>query len=145
LKQVPKKADLTNVGIGSVGYIFTPNALKAFRDDNMETKAPTNKFSKVPSVVISENIAEGNDFFFPWKQKAKQKRKERNDPVKSQKPDMGPIPAMQKGLSYPGAQASRSFAQHTFKQLVGPSGQAYLQQVTQTKPNQTKPNQTKPN
>jgi WD40 repeat protein len=39
--KVPKKADLTNVGIGSVGYIFTPNALKAFRDDNMETKALT--------------------------------------------------------------------------------------------------------
>ena len=61
---MPKKADLTNVGIGSVGYIFTPNALKAFRDDNMETKAPTNKFSQVPSVVISENIAERTDFFF---------------------------------------------------------------------------------
>ena len=30
----------------------------------METKAPTNKFSQVPSVVISENIAERTDFFF---------------------------------------------------------------------------------
>eukprot|EP00802_Teleaulax_amphioxeia_P011950 Tamp_11988.p1 GENE.Tamp_11988~~Tamp_11988.p1 ORF type:complete len:524 (+),score=119.84 Tamp_11988:179-1750(+) len=95
--KVPKRADITNVGIGSIGHIYTPNALPAFRDDGCETKA-------------------------------RAKRKERQDPIKSNKPDLGPIDAMKKGLSYPGAQSSRSFAQHTFKNLVGPSGQAYLQQ-----------------
>ena len=50
---------------------------------------------------------------------AKQKRKERADPVASAKPDLGPVAAAQKGLSYPGMATSRSFAQHLFKNAVG--------------------------
>jgi len=49
---------------------------------------------------------------------AKQKRKERADPVASAKPDLGPVAAAQKGLSYPGMATSRSFAQHLFKNAV---------------------------
>ena len=49
------QADITNVGIGSVGHIYTPHALPAFRDDGCETKA-------------------------------RAKRKERADPIKSKKP-----------------------------------------------------------
>jgi len=59
---------------------------------------------------------------------AKQKRKDRADPVKSSRPDLGPVAAMQKGLAYPGMQTSRSFAQHLFKEAVGPAGQDYLNQ-----------------
>jgi len=95
--KVPKKADVTSIGISSVGHIYTPHALPMFRDEGMETKS-------------------------------RAKRKERNDPVKSQRPDLGPIDAQKKGLSYPGNLTSKSFAQHAFKNLVGPSGQAYLQQ-----------------
>ncbi|KAJ1490376.1 WD40-repeat-containing domain protein [Baffinella frigidus] len=60
--------------------------------------------------------------------KAKQKRKDRADPTLSAKPDLGPVLAAQRGLSYPGMATSRSFAQHLFKNAVGPSGQAYLDQ-----------------
>mmetsp|Transcript_46958 Transcript_46958/g.110589 ORF Transcript_46958/g.110589 Transcript_46958/m.110589 type:complete len:703 (+) Transcript_46958:92-2200(+) len=59
---------------------------------------------------------------------SKQKRKDRSDPVKSSKPDLGPVAAALKGLAYPGQQQSRSFAQHLFKNDVGISGQEYLQQ-----------------
>jgi hypothetical protein len=59
---------------------------------------------------------------------SKKKRKERADPVKSHKPELGPIAATQKGLQYPGMQTSRSFAQHLFKEAVGPSGMDYLNQ-----------------
>jgi hypothetical protein len=38
---------------------------------------------------------------------AKQKRRDRADPVKSNKPDLGPVAAIQKGLAYPGTQTSR--------------------------------------
>jgi len=48
--------------------------------------------------------------------------------------DLGPIDAQKKGLSYPGNLTSKSFAQHAFKNLVGPSGQAYLQQDPRIKP-----------
>jgi len=51
------QADITNVGIGSVGHIYTPHALPAFRDDGCETKA-------------------------------RAKRKERADPIKSKKPGL---------------------------------------------------------
>lgn len=59
---------------------------------------------------------------------SKMKRKERADPVKSKRPDLGPIAAAQKGLAFPGMQTSRSFAQHLFKESVGPSGMDYLNQ-----------------
>ena len=49
------QADVTSIGISSVGHIYTPHALPMFRDEGMETKS-------------------------------RAKRKERNDPVKSQRP-----------------------------------------------------------
>ena len=95
--KAPKKADITDVGINNVGYIYTPHGLKAFKDDNMETTT-------------------------------KARKRERADPVKSKKPDLGPVAAQKKGLAYPGEMTSRSFTQHAFKNMVGPSGQAYLEQ-----------------